>query len=153
MGTIKVCPECGSVWQDENTCQEHFHQMLFWEWENPGYGEVHHLMVLCYHLQHPSLYSPEGLRGAMNLLEEFVERGTTTESMRTRNRTALDSSKRTWKIKGTPVSHGVYEYPISWTMTAADVITNGVEHYCDSVRTWAKSINEALKASGNFATE
>lgn len=153
MGTTQACPECGVLWQDEKTCQDHFHQMLFWEWENPGYGTVHHLMVLCYHLQHPGLYSPEGLGGAMHMLVEFLEYGVSTETMRTRNRTALESSKRTWKIKGTPASHGVYEHPISWTMTAADVITNGVEHYCDSVRTWAQSINEAPKASGNFLSE
>jgi hypothetical protein len=37
------CPECGASWDDEATCQDHFHQMLFWENEYPDYGaEVHH---------------------------------------------------------------------------------------------------------------
>ena len=99
----QVCPECGAVWHDEKTCQDHFHQMLFWEAEHPSYGEVHHLMVLCYHLQHPSLYSPEGLGAAKHLLAEFLERGATTDDVRKRQRAELDSSKRTWKIKGRPL--------------------------------------------------
>ena len=70
------CPECGASWTNGQTCDDYFHQMLFWEVENPGDGaEVHHLMVLCYHLQHPSLYSPAGLSEARRLLAEFVERG------------------------------------------------------------------------------
>jgi hypothetical protein len=36
-------------------------------------------------------------------------------------------------------------------MTAADVIAGGVENYRDTVRAWAKSIYDALKASGNLA--
>lgn len=153
METVQVCPECGTVWRDENTCQDHFYQMLVWEHENPGYGEVHHLMVLCYHLQHPSLYSPEGLRAAMHLLADFLERGFTTEEVRRRNRDAVNSGTRTWKIKGTPASHGIYDPPIQWTLTAANVIEGGVDNYCDSVRTWARSVYEALKASGHFSSE
>src|SRR5512145_2930017 len=68
-------PECNAPWQEGQTCQDHFHQMLFWENEHPPLGEVHHLMVLCYHLQHPSLYAPEGLEYAKGLLVDFIERG------------------------------------------------------------------------------
>jgi hypothetical protein len=146
----QVCPECGVVWHDEKTCQDHFHQMLFWEAEHPSYGEVHHLMVLCYHLQHPSLYSPDGLRYAMHLLAEFMERGATTDHVRKRHRVELDSSKRTWKIKGTPASYGSYERPIQWSITAANMTASGVDNYCESVRTWARSVYETLRASGNF---
>ena len=70
------CPECGASWEGEQTCQDHFHHMLFWENENPTSGaEVHHLMVLSYYLQHPSLYSPEGLDEARRLLTGFLEGG------------------------------------------------------------------------------
>jgi hypothetical protein len=151
------CPECGSTWTDSadgnspTTCEEHFHQMLFWEAENPAYGVVHHLMVLCYHLQHPSLYSPDGLTTAKQLLVGFLEHGLTTEETRRRNRAALDSGVRKFKIKGAPDSHGVYDRPIQWTMTAADVTTGGADHYSDNVRGWARSVYDALVASGNLA--
>jgi len=151
METIQHCPECGATWDEGQTCQDHFHQMLFWENEYSGYGEVHHLTVLCYQLQHPGLYSPEGLRAAMHLLDDFLEHGVTTEDVRTHLRSALDSGQRTWKVKGTPASHGAYNPPIQWTMTAANVIATGADNYCDSVRTWARSTYETLKASGNLS--
>ena len=145
METIQVCSECGAEWRHGETCQDYFYQMLFWEAENPNYGEVHHLMVLSYHLQHPGLYSPEGLREAIQLLADFLERGLTPEYVRKRNRSEFESSTRKWKITGTPASHGTYCHPIAWTMTAANVIENGMDNYCDSVRTWAKSVHEALE--------
>src|SRR5213080_2034769 len=101
-------------------------------------------MVLCYHLQHPSLYSPEGLREAIQLLTVVLERDVTIEQVRRRNRGAFDSSTRKWKITGTPASHGTYDHPIAWTMTAANVIEGGMDNYCDSV-IWARSVYEALE--------
>jgi hypothetical protein len=121
--------------------------MLFWEAEYPAYGaEVHHLIVLCYYLQHPSLYSPEGLKEARGLLVAFVEQGASPAEVRQRNRDRLNSSKREWKIKATATSRGSYDQAIAWTMTAADVVAGGSDQYCDNVRAWAKSINETLNA-------
>ena len=70
-----TCPACGANLPGGLTCEDCFHQMLFWENEESLLGEVHHLMVLCYHLQHPHLYSQEGLANAAGLLIDFVERG------------------------------------------------------------------------------
>jgi hypothetical protein len=124
--------------------------MGYWEIEFPALQVVHHLMVLCYHLQHPSLYSPEGLNEAKRLLVDFLDRGVTTIEVRQRNRDRLDSGKRKFKIKGTPTSHGAYDQAVHWTMTAADVTAGGVDHYCDNVRAWARSVYEALKNSGHL---
>src|SRR5512133_3431095 len=125
MNSAPFCPECGAAQTHEATCQDHFHQMLAWELENPSLGEVHHLMVLSYHLQHPSLYSPEGLKGAMQLLADFLERGIAPNEVRRRDRAAMDSGNRKFKITGTAQSHGAYAHPVQWTMTAADVVAGG----------------------------
>ncbi len=141
------CPECGAEWHDGKTCQDHFHQMLVWESEH-SLLEVHHLMVLCYHLQHPSLYSPEGLREARRLLAEFVERGTSPQEVRRLNRSRVDSGKRDWKIRATATSHGSYSRPIRWTITAADVIAGGPERYYENVRKWARSVHQDSRDGG-----
>ncbi len=110
-------------------------------------GSVHHLMVLSYHLQHPSLYSPEGLTHAQNLLVDFVTRGVTPQQIRQRDREKVDSGKRTFKITGTPEAHGSYTHPVVWTLRACDVVAGGTERYVENVTAWAQSIYEALNAA------
>lgn len=149
MAKSQKCPECGAIWAGDETCVDHFYLLEAWELENRLY-DVHHLMVLCYYLQHPSLYSPEGLRDAKRLLVMFLEEGASPQQVRQRMHNAVDSSARTYKITGTPESHGEYTHPIQWTMTAADVVVAGIESYYDSVATWADSVLKALRLSQNL---
>jgi hypothetical protein len=148
--TQQTCPECGAIWRTGVTCEDHFHQMLYWENEDPERGVVHHLMVLGYHLQHPSLYSPDGLAYSLGLLVDFVEHGISTEQARKQNRSRVDSSQRNWKIRGKPGSQGSYSHPVRWHMTAQDVVNAGAERYVESVQQWARSILDDLRASGNL---
>jgi hypothetical protein len=148
---VQTCPECDAAWPEGTACQDYFHELLGWEAEDfSNLGEVHHLTVLCYHLQHPSLYSPEGLAGAKQLLLEFVECGVSPAEVGRRNRLRLNSSQRKWKVTGTPGRHGAYALPIRWSMTVADIVAGGRDHYCDNVRAWARTTLEALKATADF---
>lgn len=144
------CPECGAIHLSGETCRDDFHKMLGWEAEDPGRLVVHHLMVLGYHLQHPSLYSPEGLRHGKSLLVDFLERGKSPQQARQESKSKVSSGKRSWKITARPDSHGFYAQPVSWTMTAADVVAGGAEGYVENVRAWADSILEAIKLSRNL---
>lgn len=139
------CPECGAALGDGRTCADDFHQLLFWENERPELGEVHHLMVLCYHLQHPSLYSAEGLAHARRLLAEFVEGNLSPEEARRRQRAAVDSGARGWSVTARPGNHGSYGRPMAWTMTVGDVVRGGIDEYIDNVRAWASSLHSTLK--------
>ncbi|MBZ0279740.1 MAG: DUF5946 family protein [Anaerolineae bacterium] len=143
-----TCPECGAVLAEGQTCRDHFDQMLFWEAEDFSRGVVHHLLVLCYHLQHPSLYSMEGLQYGLGLLDQFVVQGITPADVRKQSRDQVASGNRNWKITARPDSIGAYDHPITWTMTAADVVAQGADNYVDSVRAWAQSVHESLKLVG-----
>lgn len=138
------CPECGAPWLNDLTCRDHFHQMLYWENEDPARGEVHHLMVLCYHLQHPSLYSAEGLAAGRRLLDDFVANGLTPQEVRRHQRERVASGNRAWSITARDGNRGAYELPVEWKITAADVVAAGAEQYCASVRAWATSIHQDL---------
>jgi hypothetical protein len=145
------CPECGAAWPEGTTCQDIFGQMLAWEYEDmERRGPVHHLMVLSYHLQHPSLYAPDGLLNAQRLLIDFVEGGVTPQAVRRRDRDMVDSGKRKWKIKARAGLVAAYRNPIHWKMTAADIIARGPDAYNDSVQEWAGSILAALRESDNL---
>jgi hypothetical protein len=126
------------------TCQDDFHQMLFWENENPANGEVHHLMVLCYHLQHPSRYSREGLAHARGLLADFVVRGVSPQQVRRERRGEVASGQRAWTVTARPGNRGAYAQPVRWTMTGRDVVAAGEPRYRASVRAWAEAIYVAL---------
>ena len=124
--------------------------MLAWEFEDfTGAGSVHHLSVLCYNLQHSSVYSPEGLLFAMNLLHQFVVEGMSPQLVRSQNRQTVDSANRAFKITGTPEAHGVYAHPVQWTMTAWDVTAGGLAGYCERVQAWSRAVYQALKDSEN----
>jgi hypothetical protein len=143
MDEINVCPECGAAYRDGKTCADHFHQMLAWEYANEhGVWAVHHLTVLCYYLQHPSQQSSDGLRHSRVLLREFVEEGVSPADVRERSRDTLDSGSRQWKFTGAP---GSYDRSVKWTMTIDRVAEGDLGGYCDRVRAWAVSVNEALK--------
>lgn len=151
MADRPFCPECGALWSGDQTCQACFYQMLYWENERPVDGaQVHHLMVLCYHIQHPSLYSPEGLEAAIHLLVDFLEGGVTPLQARQRNRWRVDSGRRDWKIKGGTAGPASYATPMRWEMTAVDVVQAGVEKYCEQVRLWARATLDALRLNGYF---
>ncbi len=102
-------------------------------------------MVLSYHLQHPSLYSPEGVLWARQGLRNFLDAGLSTADVRKLNKSLLDSGNRDFKITARPGAQGSYDRPIKWTMVAADVVAGGMEGYVENVTAWARSINEALK--------
>ena len=135
------CLECGAELADGRTCTDDFHQLLFWENERPELGEVHHLMVLCYHLQHPSLYSAEGLAHARQLLAEFVNEGVSPPEMRRRQRAAVDSGRRGWSVTARPGNRGSYGRAMAWSMTVEDVASGGIDSYQENAREWARLIH------------
>jgi hypothetical protein len=144
-----VCPECGDRWLEGQMCADAFHVLLGWEWEYQML-EVHHLLVLSYHLQHPSLYSPEGLHSGCALLIAFVEDGVTPQTMRKRIGKQVDPGARTFNITARPDHYGMYKKPVVWTMRIGDCLRAGPDQYYASVRAWAASILASLRASGNL---
>lgn len=150
MSTPHLCPACGAANADGRTCEDLFHQMLFWENEYPQHTlAVHHILVASYYIQHPHLYSPEGLQFSISLLAEFVA-GVEGQAKGRQIRAAVQSGVRTFKIKGTPESHGSYPVPIAWTLYAHDVTDALIEGYDAAVRAWGASIVAALRAAGQM---
>jgi hypothetical protein len=141
---IITCPECGALLNGEGTCQDFFHRMLYWENEIPENGSVHHLMGLCYYLQHPSLYSQDGLRYTRQLLKDFIINGISPAQIRADRKTLLNSHNRKWKVTGKQDSSGTYRKQVQWKMTARDVVEAGIHQYIGSINVWAKSVYDTL---------
>jgi hypothetical protein len=146
---MATCPDCGASLALSETCETNFFQMLYWENEFPEYGEqVHHLIVLCYHVQHPGLYSKDGLAFGLALLDEFVNRGATPQRMGKHIRSSMVQRGRKLRVGGTAENHGEYPTPITWSFTTADVIREGHQAYCLNVQRWAEAILADLEGQG-----
>jgi hypothetical protein len=141
------CSECGAEWPETFTCRELFHQLLFWENEDTALGEVHHLMVLCFHLQHPSPYSREGLAAGRKILRDFVELGKSPHQVRLASRRSVDSANRSWSITARLENQGAWGIPITWPMTVAEIVAGGMEAYQENVILWANSIHLTLSVN------
>lgn len=128
-------------------CIDLFYAMLYWENEDPALGTVHHLMVLCYYLQHPATYSAQGFAQARHLLADFIVHGLSPQEVVRRERRTVDSHERNWPISARPGNEGQPGFPANWTMTAADVILAGRAAYRESVQQWAAAVHEVLTAA------
>jgi hypothetical protein len=45
---------------------------------------------------------------------------------------------------------GAYTYPVTWTMTARDVVAGGIDQYIENVEAWSQSILKSLQATNNI---
>jgi len=138
-----ICPDCGAP---EMTCETRFHEFLVKEFEDAGYGTVHHLTVATYMLQHSSKLTREGWLYERELLREFLVENKPPAFIRKQNKDLVDSGKRKFKIKsrdGLPVINKT-----AWTKTILDVRMESAEVYCEDVTAWARSaLDESEKIS------
>lgn len=137
------CPECAAVLQEAETCRQHFEALLFLEYEiqETLAPEIHQLMVACYTLQH-NQYSDEARPMVIKMIEDVLERGVTAAETRRRNKNVVDSGKRKFHITGpsTPAPH------IDWPITIHSIDANDGAAYAESVRRWAQSILDTVRA-------
>ena len=146
------CLECGATLENVQECRDYLNEMIKWDFEDfNGAGQLHHLTVLCYNLQHPSTYSPKGLEEAKKSLKDFILKPNSFKEHDMSNRHNLASNVRDWKITGTADSHGIYVSKPNWTILASDVVMAGLDNYIENVKKWSHSVLESLKASGNLS--
>src|SRR4051812_49297138 len=116
MTSKSTCFECGAIRTDGLTCQDDFYALLAYESAIDDLTpDIHMLMVLSYYIQHPHLYSPEGLAWAIHQLADAVDHGMPSSEIRRRGRDEVASDKRDWKVTGTPEYHGSYSKPVAWS--------------------------------------
>jgi hypothetical protein len=132
MDDIQTCSECGAP---DMTCETRFHEFLVKEFEDAGYGVVHHLTVAAYMLQHSSKLTIEGWLHMRKLLREFLVENKPPALIRKQNKDLVDSGKRKFKITskgGLPVINKT-----TWTKTILDVRAEIADIYCEDVTAWA----------------
>lgn len=130
------CPECGA----EADCQALFDECLVREFEDPGYGVVHHLTVAAFMLQHSSRLTLQGWVQMRQLLREFLVAGKSPQEIRKQNRNVVDSGRRDWKIKSKDSLPKIKRRV--WARTISDVRMDNPNVYCSDITFWARSVLE-----------
>lgn len=136
------CPECGAVLGEYAKCEELFHRALIIEWEVPGAGEAHHLLVGTYMLQHPSGLTEEGRAAYRELISSIVDEEMSAPETRERIRGRFDQDKRGWTFK---TKHRARPVLREWPLTIADAITGPGEELPERVWRWARAAREELR--------
>ncbi len=129
------CPECGAA---DQKCEARYHECLVKEFSEAGYGNVHHLTVATYMIQHSSKLTKEGWLFERNLLKEFLVEHKAPAFIRKQNKDKVDSGKRDFKIAskdGLPkIAHS------TWEKTILDVRLEEAEQYCKDITAWAVAV-------------
>lgn len=145
------CLECGALLQNVQECRDYLNEMIKWDFEDfSGVGKIHHLTILSYNLQHPSVYSQKGLEDAKASLQEYILNPESFREHDKSNRRKLASDVRKWKITSTSENYGMYAVKPNWNILASDVVAGGLDLYTINVRRWSQSVLESLKSSGNL---
>jgi hypothetical protein len=129
-----MCGECGTP---GSACETRFHECLAMEFEDPAFGRVHNLTVSTFMLQHSSNLTREGWLYERDLLREFLSGNKTADQVRRERKHAVDSSKRTFRIKsrsGRPVITRT-----KWSKTILDVRLDAPKEYCEGITAWAQA--------------
>ena len=136
---VASCPLCGAKYVAGGQCSERFEKCLAKDYEDPAYGAVHHLIVLCYMMQHAG-YSKAGWFEARDLLRKFVVENASPVEVRQRNAKRFANEQRDWYVRDENDWGQLAE--IEWELTIADVSLNTAVEYCASAMRWAKSVLE-----------
>lgn len=137
MSDLSVCPECGAP---GDICQEKFESMLALEFEDPAvFGAVHHLTVICFNLQHSSMFTDESIAWMRSTVQAIVEEGLSPAELRERSmKTFGGKVKVLTKVpKASPRN--------AWSMTVLDIRTDSPDMYVKDVNAWAKSILQDMR--------
>ncbi len=129
------CPACGA---SGNLCRARFEELLAKEFEDPEYGQVHHLTVPAYMLQHSTQLTREGWIYEREPLRDFLVGGRRPEEIRLERRAALDGGRRKFKIKsrdGQPLFP-----PRHWSKTIVDVRPEVAAQYRKDIEAWARAV-------------
>jgi hypothetical protein len=134
------CPKCGAPLTSEDGCTQRFHHFLALEMTDPEYGEVHHLTVAAYMLQHLGQLSCPGWQAMRHLLEQFLSDENFTPALaRARNRMLVENRNRSWSfVIGERL---VIPAGFVWSRSILSVDYSTPARYRKDIEEWARSVS------------
>jgi hypothetical protein len=138
------CPECGGIYKNSRSCQQIFDEFLVKEFTDPEFGEVHFMTVACFMIQHRR-YSDRALAWIDSKLEEYLEKGLSSDEIRIQANREVSQENRKWKILRGPHDRRLPE--IEWSKRISDVVfsDNDPASYRNEITNWVRSTREEMQ--------
>lgn len=141
-----VCAECGGPLPPSGDCADRINELLEIEMQTLDGGEealrAHFFAISTYQLQHPSRITAAARDSLRDKHRQMVETPIPIAQLRLTVRREARDIKVT---KAQPSRSDVpSSWPVTWPMTAADVIARPIDEYVVAVREWAVATQDAL---------
>ncbi len=143
-GAHGPCAQCGGTPEAGETCQDRFHELLIFDFRDPAYGVVHHLLVLSFMTQHADQLTDEGFAFNRRLLSSFAADQLPASHLQQRAlglRSARDAFEGPARVIRRPALPRIR---IPWSRTVFDVDFSDGPAYGRTVEDWARSIAHDL---------
>lgn len=124
------CADCGAI-----GCESLFHACLAADHTDPGYGQVHHLVVPAYGLQH-GWFTAEAESGIVEFILGHLDRPPNDHDRRS-IRAAADGQVQVR-------SRQPRTRQLAWERHVGDVERSSADDYVATVRDWARSVASLL---------
>jgi len=143
-----TCPECGGLLPEGATCDDLL--VLVSQWEQDDFvvrGADHHLLVLCWQLQHPARFTDASLEWARRGLTAVIREGASADDLRSEAPASSGGAPtappplRAQDVRrdGNVIHLG--QRP----STLPDVVAEGPDALPGSIRSWAAAVLERLE--------
>ncbi|MTV24066.1 hypothetical protein FTX61_01320 [Nitriliruptoraceae bacterium ZYF776] len=129
--TDEPCADCGAV-----GCEASFHACLAADFSDPAYGQVHHLVVPAYGLQH-GWYTIEAATAMVTFVLDHLDRPPTDHDRRT-IRADADGPVQARAREPRPRR-------LAWGGHVGDVDLTTADRYVTTVRRWAGAVATSLR--------
>ncbi|MCM3782417.1 DUF5946 family protein [Neobacillus mesonae] len=135
------CIECGAEGIDGYSCYELFGFPLVWEHNDPELYALHFWLVSCYMIQHPSNYTEEGYRQAVQLFKDAYDNEWETAYILKINKERVANAG---KITNPLPSKDRQRKLKLWTMTVDDIYLGGEKNAIFNIMKWRAQIRSEL---------
>jgi hypothetical protein len=141
-----TCPECGGPVPQSGDCADRINELLEIESQLLDGSETllraHFFAIATYQLQHPSRMTAQAREGLREQHAQMVRAPRPIAELR------IDVRRKARGVKVTKAqpsrSDVPDDWPVTWPMTAADVVARPVAEYVRAVHEWAAATQRTL---------
>jgi hypothetical protein len=144
--SAKSCAQCGASSGNGAHCRARFEQLLAFDFSNPAYGRVHHLVVTTYSAQHAQGMTDDAVAAYDHALAQYARTAETDpDGHGLRHWLYNHAGKAFAGAARVRADHPAVRARPQWSRTVFDVDVTSADAYRRTVSAWAASVGRDLE--------